>query len=158
MQIQYTPADVERFWDKVNKNGPVPVHRPELGPCWEWIGGCTKAGYGQAWAGMHIWYAHRLSFYLDNGSLPDDHYICHHCDNPPCVRPTHIFAGTSQQNNDDCRRKGRRAKTKLTWADIVTIRSVGRAASHRDLGKYFGVSHVQIGQIVRGRVWTTPTP
>lgn len=91
----------QRFWDKVNKDGPTMPHMTT--PCWEWIGSRNKQGYGQFGAGG----AHRYSFLLHFGELPTDKDICHTCDNPPCIRPDHLFSGTTQDNILDMERKGR---------------------------------------------------
>lgn len=108
-----TPAEKlsERFWANVDKNGPV--IRPELGPCWLWTGRTNEHGYGV----FYVWYgpkigrlerAHRVAWRLLKGeALPDDVMGCHKCDNPPCVRPDHIFPGNSLTNSRDMENKGR---------------------------------------------------
>lgn len=90
----------ERFWAKVNKNGPVPEHRPDLGSCWEWTAALTN-GYGafgiastpdrpNQWRG--IVRAHRFSYELLIGPIPDGLDIDHLCRNTVCVRVTHLEA------------------------------------------------------------------
>lgn len=100
-----------RFWAKVSKDGPVPVHRPELGPCWVWTAATDRRGYGRFGIGPmsnnRMFGAHRVSLALSSEIPPDDLDACHHCDNPPCVRPDHLFIGTHRDNMADRAAKGR---------------------------------------------------
>lgn len=99
----------DRFWEKVNKNGPVPPHRPELGPCWIWTASLDPQGYGRIGLGGHdgdMALAHRVSFLLEHGRWPQPGGL-HHCDNPSCVRPEHLFEGDQAANAADMIAKGR---------------------------------------------------
>jgi hypothetical protein len=98
---------VARFWAKVNRNGRTV--RPELGPCWEWTAGKFSNGYG-AFAESHKKQrkAHRVSYALAVGDIPPGALVCHRCDNPSCVRPEHLFAGSDRDNVIDCVQKHRR--------------------------------------------------
>lgn len=88
----------ERFWNKVNK----------LSSCWEWIGSRYPNGYGQISHNNGEQYAHRMSWMMHNyNSIPKGWQICHHCDNPACVRPDHLFLGTCKDNVRDMIDKGR---------------------------------------------------
>lgn len=104
---------VDRFWAKVNKNGPTAL--PELGPCWLWTASTTgrRAMHGQfvlprvdGEAQRHV-YAHRFSWELAYGPIPDGLSVLHRCDVGACVRPSHLFIGTQQDNLADARQKGR---------------------------------------------------
>jgi hypothetical protein len=97
---------VERFWARVRKG-------PE---CWEFAGP-TRKGYGQlgVGSGRHI-SAHRISWELANGPIPDGMQVLHTCDNPPCVNPAHLFLGTHQDNMDDMVAKGRGANARTHTA------------------------------------------
>lgn len=95
------------FWSNVNKDGPVPEHMPELGPCWVWTAGRFACGYGQFAKGRPSRYAHRISWALANGPVPDGLWVLHKCDNRPCVRPDHLFLGTHADNMRDMVEKGR---------------------------------------------------
>jgi hypothetical protein len=109
----------ERFWAKVNKDGPVPQHCPERGPCWTWTASCYPNGYGQfsVKAGMIV-PAHRVAWMLSNGSMPDGLLVCHHCDNHVCVNPAHLFLCTHEDNMQDMVAKGRQVKMERHWAHL----------------------------------------
>lgn len=90
-----------RFWPKVQKSDG----------CWLWIaGGDGKTGYGrirEGRAGRPTLLAHRVAWELTFGPIPDGLFVCHHCDTPRCVRPDHLFLGTSDDNNKNAAAKGR---------------------------------------------------
>lgn len=88
----------QRFWQKVNKDGPVPEQRPELGKCWMWTAATNKKGYGEFWLGGQMRRAHRISFEFENGPIPDGLEPDHLCRVHPCVRPSHLEVVTSQIN------------------------------------------------------------
>lgn len=74
--------------------------------CWEWPGGVNNKGYGVTKRNGEN-YAHRAAWVQVNGPIPDGLDACHHCDNPPCFRPRHLFLGTQADNMQDMARKGR---------------------------------------------------
>ncbi len=117
-------ADRRRFWLSVDRAGPVPEHMPHLGKCWVWVGCKNKQGYGQFWRGAYRGgsqqAAHRAAWEMEFGALPkpaefrkDTIYVLHKCDNPPCIRGTHLFLGTPEDNSQDMAAKSRGRKTKL---------------------------------------------
>lgn len=132
-----TPPDrVALFWAKVDK-------RSHPNGYWLWTG-CKirgKRNYGQFCVGNgKKKLAHRYSYELKHGPVPPCLDVCHHCDNPPCVRPSHLFTGTRLQNMDDARRKGRLAKPKaLTcWR--------GHLLSYRPNGAHVCRTCLRVGQ------------
>jgi HNH endonuclease len=87
-----------RFWSKVNKNGPIPIHKPELGPCWIWIGTISKKGYGMFRDGNNMVPAHRF-IYKQMIGIPDNMESDHVCLNKACVRYLgHVEAVTGEEN------------------------------------------------------------
>lgn len=75
--------------------------------CWEWSGARTRDGYGNVTHGRKSMLAHRLSYEFHYGVAPGKLLVCHHCDNPPCIRPDHLFLGDQTANMADMARKGR---------------------------------------------------
>lgn len=90
----------ERFWSKVAKSDG----------CWQWTATLSTSGYGKIGVGPHgagVLHAHRVSWELHFGPIPDGLWVLHHCDNRPCVRPDHLFLGTVIDNMQDAVGKGR---------------------------------------------------
>jgi hypothetical protein len=139
MSARMLPA--ERFWGKIDKNGPVPEHRPELGPCWAWTGHKDDNGYGQFYLCGGFAKAYRFSWELHNGPIPDGLWVLHKCDRPCCCNPAHLFLGTRQDNVDDMVAKGRwRPGTGRPKAGSVRpVKTSKRRTGPRDLqGQTFG--------------------
>lgn len=95
----YGASAEQRFWAKVDKNGPIPAHRPDLGPCWVWTASRLKFGHGSfgAVTGSTM-LAHRFSYELLVGPIPEGLALDHLCVNPPCVNPAHLEPVTSEEN------------------------------------------------------------
>jgi hypothetical protein len=92
---------LDRFWSKVNKEGPLPDWRPELGPCWLWTASTCK-GYGKFWHGSRpnrrLGEAHRIAYEAMIGPIPDNFDIDHLCRVPCCVNPAHLEPVTRKEN------------------------------------------------------------
>lgn len=78
------------------------------GLCWVWTGGKTIAGYGSCYMNGEYEKAHRVSYRLNKGPIPEDMIVMHTCDNPSCVNPVHLKIGTQKDNMQDMIKKGRR--------------------------------------------------
>lgn len=150
----------KRFWKKVNKDGQVPVHVPELGPCWVWICSVDELWYGFFRVSNHesMRKAHRASWIMAHGD-PGTLLVLHKCDNPSCVRPDHLFLGTNQDNCDDKFRKGREGNlfgssaphAKLTEEQVRFIRSsTDRPCA---LARRFNVGNSTIWNVLRRNSW-----
>lgn len=90
----------QRFWEKVDKDGPIPEHKPELGPCWIWTALVNRGtGYGQFYPqhGATVG-AHRYSYELANGPIPEGLQVHHECHTRRCVHPNHLRASTRAEN------------------------------------------------------------
>jgi hypothetical protein len=125
--------------------------------CWVWTRGCIPEGYGCVHIDGSTRLAHRLAWMVAYGPIPAGMQICHHCDNRKCVRPDHLFLGTSADNLADMRRKGRHSRgekvntAKLTEAQVLAIRADTR---HREvIAAEYGICRTHVNAIKRGRCW-----
>jgi hypothetical protein len=153
-----TPAD--RFWARVIKTDG----------CWLWRGTHTR-GYGIFSVNQTPIGAHRFSYELAHGSIPEGMFICHTCDNPGCVNPAHLWAGTHQENVTDMITKGRNYTggnppdrvargerthhAKLTASQVIEIRSRHKSnpTSHAQLAKEYDVNPSMITRIINRENW-----
>lgn len=148
----------ERFWSKVDKQ--------ERDDCWLWTGAKTRiGGYGKLGNRQHHGSdlrAHRLSYELHVGVIPDGMCVCHKCDNPLCVNPNHLFLGTLADNNADREAKGRGSdkrgvKNPRARLTIETVRKIRRlrakGMSQAEVGRIVGFPQTTISKIDRGVGW-----
>lgn len=176
MQIKITPEYLasqglsptfpDRFWAKVNKDGPIPAHRPELGKCWVWTASHAK-GYGHLLAKNNkghpsYIYSNRAAWLLQRGPIRDELKVLHRCDHRGCVRPDHLFLGTCKDNTRDMIEKGRQAKMngelcsnhKLTTAQVVEIRRLKAGGeSLVSLAAHYGITKDTVWRISKRRTW-----
>lgn len=164
---EITPEIAGRFWANVDKDGPVPGHRPELGKCWVWKLSLNRTGYGQFSINHLQHLAHRISYQIEFSALVMNKLICHKCDNPKCVRPSHLFSGNHAENSLDMIEKNRTnpplgercAAAKLTWMDIQKIKTLlERKVSQTKISKQFSVDQSIISKIKTGKIWKQKSP
>lgn len=134
--------------------------------CWEWQRTHNGQGYGTLRVAGRQIYAHRLAFQLAGGSIPDGFHVLHECDNPQCINPAHLRAGTRSKNMADCHARGRsripsprmtgetNGASKLTSTDVSSIRKMlTEGKSQAAIAGVFGVSQSNISKIKRGKGW-----
>ena len=144
--IEITPEKETRFWSSVDKSSG----------CWTWNKSRSPDGYGTFCRVR----AHRVSYELRYGPIPNGLFVCHKCDNPPCVNPDHLFLGTVLDNNRDALLKNRKAKGesnaahKLTESDVVQIRDLySSGISSKKLSKIYNMHCATIERIVARKLW-----
>ena len=157
--MQIEQKYIDRFWSQVNK---IP------GGCWLWTGCRDRLGYGKMGVIRKIWLTHRIAMTLAGHNIAG---LCvlHHCDNPPCVNPDHLFLGTRGDNNSDRAKKGRSASligekgnsSKLTNDQARAIRAEGRvgisgspgSGNIKELAKRYNVHYNTILGVVNNRYY-----
>jgi len=166
--------DILRFWPKVRIRG--------LDECWPWTAGKVASGYGAFYLGSRSdgtrrqLSASRIAWTLAHGPVPLGMLVCHHCDNPDCCNPLHLFLGTPADNIRDAARKGRTASgerngshthperlargerhglAKLTEAQVREIRAryAAGGVSQSQLAREYGMARTTISSIVRRETW-----
>jgi DNA-binding XRE family transcriptional regulator len=137
-----------------------------MSKCVEWEGPRLKAGYGSLWHPVTKLktLAHRYAWEKARGPIPKGMCVCHHCDNPPCIRLSHLFIGSRSDNMLDASRKGRMKQcfkpgeaapnVKLTQAEVSKIRALRGKYLQRELAARFGVTKKTICRIQLGESWS----
>lgn len=147
----------DRFWKKVNKTDS----------CWLWSGGKIETGYGVIGAGGKggkQLFAHRYSYELHKGKIPENMVVMHTCDNPSCVNPEHLLVGTYKDNTQDALKKGRlktvfckgskNVMSKLKEDDVRFIKQHPEIRG-KDIAARFNISAQTVCDIRKGRLWSS---
>lgn len=156
---------MERFWRQVEKTDG----------CWLWLGSKSARGYGKITIAGRTLSTHRLSWVFAHGEIPAGLYVLHHCDNPPCVRPDHLFLGTAADNAADAVAKGRwttgsrngavlhpetrprgerHPMARLTEDQVLQMRAKrDEGYTYQRLVEEFGVSKSTVANVVTRKKW-----
>ena len=146
---------IEKFWALVS------IGRDD--ECWEWKASKVNKnksgkGYGQfSVGGARVVSAHRFSYEIENGTIPDGMCVLHKCDNPSCCNPKHLTIGSNLENTKDRNEKGRTAKgesvgsAKLTENQVLEIFNMN--GSIRKIAPLFGISKSQVLAIKHKKKW-----
>lgn len=149
--IDFTEKDVADFWSRVRRSEG----------CWLWLGSINSNGYGRLYIRGRRLGAHRWAYIFTHGEIPRGLEILHRCDNPPCVNPDHLIAGTHVDNMRDMSSKGRASlgersnRTPLRAHDVRKIRLLHDCGGFTmtELGKHFGVTTRAISRIILRTRW-----
>lgn len=144
-----------RFMEKIQVNNHT--------SCWEWVASRTSTGYGRIMFNGKNRGAHRVSWIIHNGAIPDEKHVLHICDNPSCVNPKHLFLGTHADNMSDKKNKNRcrppkgenHPKAKITKQDVKTIRHLyfAERREYGELAKYFSLNPSTVRRICIRASW-----
>lgn len=153
-----------RFWKKIDKNGIQVSHMPTR--CWKWLGNKHPFGYGITSLNGKRISAHRKSYIIHIGPIPEGLLVLHKCDNPECCNPEHLFSGTHSDNSKDMVSKNRQRKNydidgeknpaaKLTTEQVLQIRELACQKVHQgQIADAFGVSLPLVEKIIARKVWS----
>jgi len=156
--MTHTQHDLDRFWAKVNRNGPTV--RPEIGPCHDWTAATSERGYGVFHLGGRAVSATRFILSVRLGRpLAEGMEALHACDRKICVRPSHLREGTQADNLADAVARRRmahsdRRATKLTTEQVQDIKNRVRAGEKQaDIAKRHGIHQTTVSRVYHGKRW-----
>jgi len=146
--------DITRFWAKVIITTP--------NKCWNWRGAIKGRGYSRFALNSRGYSSHRVAWFLYNRKQPGNSLVCHHCDNPRCCNPYHLFLGTISDNAVDKNQKGRgvdnrgakHGLAKLSMADVSTIRQLSDLGySQSKIAEQFKIHQGTVSRLVNRHRW-----
>lgn len=148
---------MKRTWEQLKYEFIRLCEKNNETDCWNWTGSkCTK-GYGMIFFRRRF-ASHRLSYLLFVGKIPDGMFVCHHCDNPSCVNPAHLFLGTAKDNIQDAIKKNRLCigernhMTVLSNKQVKQIFSLAQSGlSQTKIAEKFGVGQPHISKILNNK-------
>lgn len=134
---------IDKFWKKVDKG-----NKDE---CWRWAGGTkTPKGYGMLDVNYKKIYAHRVSYMIHFGEIPEGLLVCHKCDNPGCVNPSHLWLGTHTDNLKDASVKGRWVKgLKCSSLDIINVFRSRKYRNKISIARSLGIPPNRVYRIIK---------
>jgi len=156
-ETRHSETIYQRLWSGIQINR-------ETG-CWDWTKSLTSSGYGKIYTDSlgrrsKLETVHRLMYKLFIGKIPDHMQVCHKCDNKRCVNPTHLYAGTQQDNTNDAKERHLLARgekngyAKLTSSQVQQIRVFKlNGMSSRDIGTKFNITQRHANAIIKGNSW-----
>jgi hypothetical protein len=133
------------FWRRVINTG--------VDTCWKWTGSKNDKGYGQIRNNKKIFYAHRISYEIHNGSINDGQVVIHSCDNPECTNPRHLKVGSQADNLHDAFMKGRMNGTPIfdnDVRDIINLYNI-QGYTQKHIAKLYGCNQSNICRIVNNK-------
>lgn len=136
------------------------IPEPNSG-CWLWLGRLNEWGYGVFRLDNKTVLAHRASWIVNYGEIPDGKKVCHSCDMPPCINPDHLWIGTDDDNAQDCIRKGRAVHPRgcehpnVSITEDQAMEIISRLRTEEDLAiaTYIGCTENAVNLIRRNRTW-----
>ena len=163
--MEVTHNTLRLFWSR-NRVGHPPDQTKDfykgLDACWQWSGNLAPDGYGKVKIGDKFTSAHRLSWLIHRGEIPNNKVVMHKCDNRCCVNPSHLTLGSSRENTEDAINKGRRRaavgtklpQSKLNESSVRAIRDAARRGiSQSKIAATFNLCQQAIHKVVSRKTW-----